>query len=122
MKYKYPFPHNRTFHKFGVDITPYDLNAKDFNFVYESTEEGHFEEFYSDVSTYTWFVIEGSGTFVVNDEKIKVTAKDVFSVPPKNKIHYFGKMKMVLITTPPFNEKNEHHVRDVDKSESPYIK
>jgi len=103
-----------------VDITAYDIGQSAFNIVYESVSEGHYEEFYSDVSTYTWFIIEGEGTFVLNDEKVEVSAKDIITVPPKTRIHYFGRMKMILITTPAFDAKNEHHVRNVDRSESPY--
>ncbi len=120
MKYKHTFSEAKTFHKYGVDITKYDFSLEDCNLVYESTEDGHFEEFYSDVSTYIWFIIEGIGTYVIDDEKVAVEEKDVVVVPPKHRIHYFGKMKMILITTPPFNEKYEHHVRDVNKSENPY--
>jgi hypothetical protein len=30
-------------------------------------------------------------------------------------------MKMALTVSPAFNEKNEHHVRLVDKKEGPYV-
>lgn len=120
MNYKLSFSEAKSFNKFGVDISAYPLNLTSFDFVYENVTEGHFEEFYSEVSTYTWFIFEGKGTFVVDDESINVVGLDVVSVPPKHRIHYFGKMKMLLMVTPKFDEKNEHHVRDVDKSESPY--
>jgi hypothetical protein len=105
--------------KFGVDITFYGEQAPS-NLVYEEVLEGHFEEFYNDISTHMWFIFEGKGTFVIDDQKFEVTAKDLVVVPPKKRIHYFGGMKMVLITTPAWEEKNEHHVRDVDLIESPY--
>jgi hypothetical protein len=34
-------------------------------------------------------------------------------------MHYFGKMKMVLITTPEYNEEDEHEVRLIDPGEAP---
>lgn len=120
MNYKYSSADARKFHKFGVDITSYDIQNPNCNFVYESVNEGHFEEFYSDVSTYIWFIIEGKGTYVIDDEHIPAEALDAIVVPPKHRIHYFGTMKMLLITSPPFDAKNEHHVRDVEKSENPY--
>ena len=120
MKYKFAYSEAKTVHKYGVDISLYSLGQSAFNIVYESVDKGHFEEFYSDVSTFTWFIIEGKGTFVLNDEKVEASAKDIITVPPKTRIHYFGQMKMILITTPAYDAKNEHHVREVDASESPY--
>lgn len=120
MKYKYSHTETKTIHKFGVDITLYGTSVPGANLVYEEVKEGHFEEFYDDESTFMWFIFEGSGTFVIDDEKVEVAAKDLVVVPPKKRIHYFGTMKMVLCTTPAFNPKNEHHVRDIDPQESPY--
>lgn len=119
MKYKYSSADARTFHKYGVDITSYDIHHPGCNFVYESVKEGHFEEFSSDVSTYIWFIIDGKGTYVIDDEHIAVARHDVIVVPPKHRIHYFGSMSMLLITSPPYNEKNEHHIRLINKSEKP---
>lgn len=75
---------------------------------------------YDTESTYAWFIIDGNGTFVIDDEKIEVNSKDLVVVPPNKRIHYFGKMKMLLCTSPAFNPANEQHVRDIDPSESPY--
>lgn len=119
MRYKYSSSQAKTFHKYGVDITKYDIHNQAYNVVYESVNEGHLEEFYSDISTYTWFIIEGRGTYVIDDEHIPVESHDVIVVPPTHRIHYFGTMKMLLITTPPFDEKSEHHVRMISKSEIP---
>jgi len=121
-KFKFSFKDTKTKHKYGVDITLYGLNKPEANIVYEEVQEGHFEEFLSTKSTYMWFIIEGKGTFVINDEKISVNAKDIIAVPPNNRIHYFGKMKMILFTVPAYNEKNERHIRNIKKEESPYVK
>lgn len=121
MQYLYPFDQAKTINKFGVDITIFGAQVSTNNIVYEETETGHLEEFYDDESTYMWFIIEGEGTFVIDDEKVEAKAKDLVVVPPKKRIHYFGKMKMLLCVTPAYNEKNEHHVRNVDPAESPYV-
>lgn len=119
MTYVHKFSDMNTIQKFGVDITLYP-GSPEAGIVYEETEKGHFEEWSSDASTYHWFIIEGTGTFVIDDEKFEVQAKDLIVVPPKKRIHYFGNLKMVLITAPPYDETNEHHVRNVDENESPY--
>lgn len=120
MKYKFTAAEAKKINKFGVDITIYGENVPTNNVVYEEVEIGHLEEFYDDVSTHMWFIIEGKGTFVIDDEKVEVSQNDLIVVGPKKRIHYFGKMKMVLCTTPSFNPQNEHHVRDVSPDESPY--
>lgn len=121
-QYKHSYTDSKTINKFGVDITLYGINQPGANIVYEEVKEGHFEEFLNTVSTCMWFIIEGKGTFVIDDEKTEVTSKDVIVVPPNKRIHYFGNMKMLLITTPAFDAKNERHIRDVRKEESPYFK
>jgi hypothetical protein len=119
MKYVYTLSDAKLIQKFGVDISVYGAGAPS-GYVYEETEAGHFEEFYDVESTYAWYILEGNGTFVVDDEKIIVSPKDLVVVPPNKRIHYFGKMKLFLCTSPAFNPVNERHVRDVDPSESPY--
>jgi hypothetical protein len=118
---KFSFKDVKKVNKYGVDIALYGITNPNLNIVYEEVIEGHFEEFLSIKSTYTWFIIEGAGTFVINDEKTAVEAKDIVVVPPNNRIHYFGNMRMALITVPAFNEENERHIRDVKKEESPYF-
>lgn len=121
MKYLYPGQEARKATVFGVDITIFGEDVSTNNLVYETCETGRLEEFTDDVSTHMWFIIEGEATFVLNDEKIVVRSGDLVVVPPKTRIHYFGKVKMVLCVTPAFDPKNEHHVRDVAASESPYF-
>ena len=119
---KYLYSHSEADHKnvFGVNITLYGEKVASNNLVLEETETGMLQEFYDDVSTHMWFIIDGSCTFYIDDEKIEAKANDVVVVPPHKRIHYFGRVKMLLCTTPAFDPKNEHHVRDVDPSESPY--
>jgi mannose-6-phosphate isomerase-like protein (cupin superfamily) len=89
------------------------------NVVHVDVKEGHFQEFMHN-STFMYYIIEGKGTFFLNDEPVEVSATDLIVIPPDTRIHYFGTMKMVLVVTPAFNEKNEKHVRYVEKDENPY--
>ncbi len=119
-KYKFIAKEAKRFNKHGVDLVVYGENVPEANVVHVSVKEGHFQEFYDIKSYYQYYIYEGSGTFVLNDEKIEVKATDLIVIPPKTRIHYFGKMKMVLTTAPAFNAENEHQVRFVEKSETPY--
>lgn len=120
MQYHYPFSEASTLNKYGVNITSYKTDIAEANVVYEETTVGHLEEFYNEVSTYIWFIIEGEGTFVINNERIAVKAKDQIVLPPKSRVHYFGNLKMVLVSTPAYTEDDARHVRDIPVEESPY--
>lgn len=122
MKYLYPFDEAETFNKFGVNITVFGEGIATGNLVYEETEVGHLEEFLENISTQMWFIIEGNGTFVIDDERVEAGPKDLIVVPPGKRVHYFGKLKMLLCTTPAFSEENEQHIRNVAESESPYYR
>lgn len=116
MSYVFKKNNARTIHKFGVDITLYDADAPS-NIVYEEVEKGHLQEWYSDVSTYQWYIIDGSGTYVIDGEKHSVAQGDLVVVPPGHRMYYYGKMKMLLVTTPKYDEAHEHEVRLIDESE-----
>lgn len=120
MKYLFPFREAQSIGKFGVAMSIYGTAVSSGNFVYEETDAGHLEEFVDTKSTYMRFIIEGRGTFVIDDEKVEASAKDVIVVPPGKRIHYFGRLKMLLCTTPAFDSANAQHIRDVKISESPY--
>lgn len=121
-KYKFTAENAKKFTKHNVDLVVYGENIPEANVVHVSVEEGHFQEFYDTKSWFIYYIYDGNGVFVLNDDKIEVKETDLVAIPPKTRIHYFGKMKMVLTVTPAFNEKNERHIRFVDKSESPYSK
>jgi mannose-6-phosphate isomerase-like protein (cupin superfamily) len=121
-KYKFAKKEANRFSKHGIDLVVYGENYPPANVVYVHVEEGHFQEFYDVKSAFIYYIVKGEGTFVLNDKKIKAKATDLIVIPPKTRIHYFGKMDMVLTVSPAFDEKNEREVRLVDKKESPYIR
>lgn len=120
MKYKYKVSEAKQFNKHGIDLTIYPTDVATAKMVRVDVVEGHFQEFSDKESTYIYYIIEGGGTFVLNDERVEASATDMIVIPPKTRIYYFGKMKMVLTVTPPFKEENEIHHRFVEKNESPY--
>ncbi|MFA6047880.1 MAG: cupin domain-containing protein [Parcubacteria group bacterium] len=100
-------------HKYGIDLKVYKMNNKKIGLIYVSVKAGHFEEFYNKKSTFTYYVLEGKGEFYLNGKGIKVKATDVITIPPRTKIYYLGKMKLILITTPAWEYKHEVHVRNI---------
>lgn len=121
-QYKYSAKDAGQLNKHGIDLTIYNEGVPTAHLVHVSVKEGHFQEFYDVESTYMYYIISGNGVFVLDDEEIEVEPTDLLVIPPKVRIHYFGKLEMVLVNTPAFNPENERHVRLVDKSESPFNK
>lgn len=108
------------FEKNGVNFTGYDKISDDISIVIEKVEEGHFEEFIHNKSTFTYIFLEGYGTFYLDGEAVEVKKGDILSINPGTKIYFFGSLKQILITTPAYDPKYEEHIRDIDKTESPY--
>ncbi|MFH1356410.1 MAG: cupin domain-containing protein [bacterium] len=104
-----------SFLKQGVRMWAYNdkEECKQANVLYQETEKGHSEEFYHEKSAFIFYIIEGSGTWVIEDKEYPVQATDVVIVPPGKRFYYKGKLKQVLITAPAWEEKHEHHVKNI---------
>ena len=92
--------------KFEMKLDVYP-NVNDWGIVLASTETGHNQEFYSTKSTFTYIILEGNGSFFLNDEEIPVSKGDCLTIEPNTRIYYKGKIKLVLITTPAWKAENE---------------
>lgn len=119
-KYKFTADQATKFNKHGVDLTIYNEGVEQVEVLHVAVEEGHFQEFIAKRNYYIYYIYEGSGLFVLDDEKVEAKATDLIVVPPGTRIHYFGKMKMTLTVSPAFKPEDEVHVRFVDRSESPF--
>lgn len=121
MRYKYSAKDAKKVDKHGHQITIYEGRIPTASVVRIHADKGFFEEIYNKVSTFMYSIIDGRGTFMLNDEPVEAEAGDLIVIPPETRIHYFGTMDMVLTVSPAFDPDNEVHVRFVDKSESPYV-
>jgi mannose-6-phosphate isomerase-like protein (cupin superfamily) len=54
-----------------------------------------------------YFVIEGSGKFIVNDKVIEVKKTDIVLIPKNTPYDFEGEMKLFLVTSPSFDPKDE---------------
>ncbi|MBN1415229.1 MAG: cupin domain-containing protein [Bacteroidales bacterium] len=82
--------------------------------VYQETQKGHLEEFYHSKSYFIFYIIEGEGTWYIEDEPNKVMAGDVIIIPPNKRFYYLGCLKQICITSPSWEAEFEYHVRDID--------
>ncbi len=113
-KFVYTRKDANIFSKVGIDLAVYPTVSEYSNSVYIEVEKGHYEEFYNKKSWFVYYVIEGKGSFFIDEKEYKVKSTDMVSIPPMHKIYYKGKMKLLLTVTPPYNENDEVHVRMVD--------
>lgn len=102
--------------KHGINLWAYNSGTKNAELVYIEVEAGHFQEFYNKKSTLLYYVIDGSGTFFLNRKPIEVTKGDMVVIKPGTKCYYLGKMRLALVSTPAWDEKDEVHVRFIEKS------
>lgn len=117
-KYIFSAADARRVSKHGIELQIYGQVNDDIDFKRVSVEEGHFEEFKS-TSWFIYYILDGSGVFILNDEHVPVKKGDLVSVPPNTRIYYFGKLEFTLMVSPPWKQENETHIRDVDPSENP---
>lgn len=81
---------------------------------YQETGSGHAEEFLHGKSFFIYYIIEGSGTWIIEDAEYDVTAGDVVIVPPGKRFYFRGALKQVCVTSPAWEEEHERHVRFVE--------
>ncbi len=92
--------------KFGVNLGVYP-SVGDCGVVLVETETGHNQEFFHKVSTFNYLILEGVGSFFLDDEEVKVTQGDFIVIQPNTRIYYTGKMKLLLITNPLWQPEHE---------------
>jgi mannose-6-phosphate isomerase-like protein (cupin superfamily) len=92
--------------KFGIHLDVYP-SMENCEIVLAETETGHNQEFYNKKSSCNYLVIDGAGSFFLDDEEVPVQRGDFVQVFPNTRIYYKGKMKLVLITTPPWQPEDE---------------
>lgn len=119
-EYRYPAADAVKLSKFGIDLSIYDQGAAGVTIAHVTCSEGHFQEFYNTESSYVYYVIDGEGSFRLNDSVVKAQSGDLIVAPPNTRIHYFGSMRMLLVVSPSFRQEAEHEVRRIPKVESPY--
>lgn len=101
--------------KHGVRMWIYGRDPKVENaaVAYQETGTGHAQEFYHEKSAFVFYIIEGKGVWVIEDEEYPVEATDVVIVPPGKRFYYRGNLKQICITAPAWEEQYEKQVRFV---------
>jgi len=119
MKMKFSKLKSKTKNKHGIKLILYGDSKKlpQADVSYVEVKSGHYQEFHDDTSTFIYYILKGNGKFYLNGKETKVKATHVLIIPPNTKIYYFGKMKMILVVAPAWNNRHEHHVRYIDRKQ-----
>jgi len=104
------------FNKNNVDMWIYNGkdDCSDAAVAYQETTTGHSEEFRHTRSAFVFYIIEGSGTWVIEGVEYSVEASDVVVVPPGKRFYCKGQFKQICVTAPAWEEQFEEHVRNVE--------
>ena len=57
-----------------------------------------------------YFIIDGQGKFIINDEIKDVEANDLIFIPKNTPYNIIGKIKFFLICSPEFNPDDDVHI------------
>lgn len=99
--------------KEGFDLYIPSTNTESYGCFLVDSIHGHDSVAYDSKSIHAYYVLEGSGSFVVMGEKFPIRAGEFIMIGPNNIFYYKGTMKMVEEITPNFDEKNFHVVENV---------
>lgn len=107
----------KVFTKHGVTMHEYfgKSECSDADLLYLEVNGGHYQEFLDRKSSFIYYVLEGSGSFFLDGEEIQVQATDAILVPKNTKVYYLGHMKLLLCVAPAWEEKNEEHIRYIER-------
>ena len=83
-----------------------DLTSK-VEFIMVTTESGHETTIIEHKSDFLYYILEGTGYFLINDSKEECVQGDLVVIPAGTKFTYKGTFKMLLINTPPWQEDQE---------------
>ena len=95
-------PINPSFSRGGADGYNFSLQNNNIEIDYINSKTGHGGKVISDSITHYYYILEGSGVFLINGSEYPVKGGQLAEIPPKHSFDYRGKMKMLLIMEPPF--------------------
>lgn len=106
-KYVKKCPKEPSFVQNGLNGYSYDISNNSISIDIEDVYKGHEKYCKSTTSSFIYYVLSGEGIFKINNERYNVTEGDVIEIPKNTDFVFAGKMKLLLIMTPPFNPESQ---------------
>lgn len=99
------------------------LKQKDLEVYYVEVEKGHDVFMISKKITRTYYILSGSGHFVIGDHRYDVSPGMLVEIPPKTEYCYSGKMTLIAVSKPRWFSGNDRFTKwnpDVVGQDSAY--
>ena len=102
-------PQELSFEKVGIKGKIFSMNGlvSTMQFVLIETATGHKTTIIEHQSDFIYYILSGSGYFLINDIQEACTQGDLVVIPKGTKFTYRGKLTMLLSCTPPWTEEQE---------------
>jgi len=112
MPYVYTIPSSPSFALKGLKGYQFEpLRNPELDIYFVHVEKGHDTFIISKSITRTYYILEGSGYFTIENEKYDVKPGMLVEVPPGVEYTYSGTMKLLLISNPRWFRGNEETTR-----------
>jgi len=106
-EFRFKIPNKPSFSQKGLLGYKFPIKSHDVEVYFVDVVQGHETYFISKKCTHIYYVIEGEGFFDINDKKHDAKQGMLIEVPPNVEYTYSGKMKLLLIMSPPWFKGNE---------------
>lgn len=95
-------PEKHSFEKVGIRGKIFDTKSvsDEMEFTVVATEAGHQTRIREKECIFSYFILEGAGSFEIDGNIEACSAGDLVIVPRGVAFQYTGKMKMLLVSTP----------------------
>ena len=105
-------PDEISFDKVGIKgkIFPTNAISNAIEFVLVDTQAGHETKIIEHKSTFYYYVLSGDGYFEVDGQKEDCSRGDLVVIPPGKAFIYKGRLKLLLVNTPVWDEDQEETV------------
>lgn len=100
-------PPQPSFAQKGFRGFSYCTSSSDYTFSFIQSKTGHDNFVINSKSTHIYYIIKGSGSFIVENEEFPVAPGNLVEVPPNKEFAYTGTMELLLYMSPPFLPGNE---------------
>ena len=102
MQHVFHEPEENSFNRVGIvgKVFPTAELGGRAGFVLVETKSGHETAIIEHECDFVYYVLKGSGSFIVNDIEETCSEGDLVAIPKGTKFTYKGKLKMLLATTP----------------------
>jgi mannose-6-phosphate isomerase-like protein (cupin superfamily) len=105
--FAYEPPKKPSFSRKGFDGFHFPLKDKNLEAFLVESKKGHDEYIINKKSTHIYFVIDGEGTFEIEGRSFPVAKDMLVEVPAGKEFCYFGKMRLLVLMSPPFSAENQ---------------